>query len=115
MKNKNGHVTVKMLTAAGTFAENKDLARELRRDTILPALHDGKKVVLDFSGVESTTQSFIHALISELIREFGIDVLDSMVFKGCNETVQKIISIVTEYMQHEEEPTESPNPKAPSE
>lgn len=106
---KNGHVAVRMLSAVGTFAENKDLARELRRDVILAALNEGGDVILDFSGVESTTQSFIHALISELIRDFGIDILDRILFKGCNESVRKIVSIVTEYMQHEEEPTEPPN------
>ena len=109
-KNKrNGHVPVRMLDAVGTFAENKDFARELRRDVILPALKAQGIVILDFSGVESATQSFIHALISELIREFGIQVLDQILFKGCTESVKKIVSIVVEYMQHEEEPTESPD------
>ena len=103
---KNGYITVRMLSAVGTFAENKDFARELRRDIIIPAFKAGGDVILDFSGVESTTQSFIHALISEIIREFGIVVLDRMPFKGCNEDVRKIISIVIEYMQHEEEPTQ---------
>ena|SRR2546428_38242 len=105
----NGQITVRMLRAVGTFAENKDLARELRRDVILPALKEGGNVILDFTGVESTTQSFIHALISQIIREFGINILDRMPFKGCNEGVRKFVSIVTEYMQHEEEPTESPD------
>lgn len=103
---KNGQITVRMLSAVGTFAENKDLARELRRDVIVPALNEGANVILDFSGIESTTQSFIHALISDLIRVYGIDVLDRVPFKGCNESVKTIVSIVTEYMQHEEEPTE---------
>jgi hypothetical protein len=103
---RNGHVKVRMLSAVGTFAENKDLAREIRRDVIVAALHEGGDVILDFSGIESTTQSFIHALISELIREFGIDVLDRVLFKGCNDSVKKIVSIVTEYMQHEEKPTQ---------
>ena len=102
-------ITVEMLSFAGTFAENKDMARRLRLDMIRRALNQGAHVILDFSGIESTTQSFIHALISELIREFGIKVLDSIVFKGCNESVKSLVSIVTEYMQHEEEPTESPN------
>lgn len=98
-----------MLSAVGTFAEDKDLARELRRDVIIPALNAGGDVVLDFTGIESTTQSFIHALISELIRKYGIDVLDRLPFKGCNDSVKTIVSIVTDYMQHEEEPTEPPN------
>jgi hypothetical protein len=104
-KKKNENLVVKLLDKAGTFAEDKDLARELRLGIIVPALRVGKDVTLDFSGVESTTQSFVHALISELIREFGIDVLDRITFKGCGDTVKKIISIVTEYMQHEEDPT----------
>jgi uncharacterized protein DUF4325 len=104
---KNKTVTVEVLKYVGTFAEDKDAARELRRDVILPALEAGNNVVLDFSKVESATQSFIHALISELIRRFGIGVLDKIAFKGCNETIKKIISIVTEYMQHAEEPTKS--------
>jgi hypothetical protein len=103
---KNGHITLRMLSAVGTFAENKDLARELRRDVIVPALNEGGNVILDFSGIESTTQSFIHALISDLIRVYGIGVLDRVPFKGCNESVKTIVSIVTEYMQHEEEPTQ---------
>jgi hypothetical protein len=99
-------ITVEMLSFAGTFAENKDMARKLRLGTIRRALNQDARVILDFTGIESTTQSFIHALISELIREFGINVLDSIVFKGCNDSVKSLVSIVTEYMQHEEEPTQ---------
>ena len=83
----------------GSFAENKDLARNIRKEKIIPALAKEQEVVLDFAGVEATTQSFIHALISELMRESGPDVLDKIVFKDCNETVQKIIEIVVDYMQ----------------
>jgi len=105
---KNGkEIAINMASSVGSFAENKDLARAIRREQILPALRDGKKVILDFYGVNSTTQSFVHALISELIRDFGTEVLDRIVFKSCNETVKKLVSIVIEYMQYEEEPTES--------
>ena len=84
---------------AGAFAENKDIARELRLTEIIPALERGEEVVLDFAGVDATTQSFIHALISDLLRKYGSDVLDRVEFKSCNETVRKIISIVVDYMQ----------------
>lgn len=106
---KNGkEIAIKMAWSVGSFAENKDLARQIRLEQILPALRENKKVVLDFSGVNSTTQSFVHALISELIREFGTPVLDRLVFKACNDTVKRLVSIVIEYMQYEEEPTEAP-------
>ena len=93
---------IKLLSIVGSFAENKDLARNIRIDHILPELEKGREVTLDFEGVESLTQSFIHALISDLIRKYGIEVLDKVYFKNCNETVRKIITIVTEYMQEME-------------
>jgi hypothetical protein len=90
---------IKLFPWTGKFAENKDVARELRLNNILPALNDGKEVILDFQGVDSATQSFIHALISDVIRKKGIDFLDHIFFKNCNAVVQKIIKIVVDYMQ----------------
>ncbi|OGS48922.1 MAG: hypothetical protein A3J79_06255 [Elusimicrobia bacterium RIFOXYB2_FULL_62_6] len=84
---------------AGAFAENKDAARDLRLKEIIPALDKGESVVLSFERVDAVTQSFIHALISDLIRKRGVDVLDRLEFKSCNDTVKKIISIVVDYMQ----------------
>lgn len=90
---------IKLFKLVGGFAENKDIARNIRLTQIIPALEEGKKVVLDFENIDSATQSFVHALISDLMRKFGNDVLDKISFKSCNETIQKIISIVTDYMQ----------------
>ncbi len=84
---------------AGEFAENKDIASELRVNKIIPCLEKKKEIILDFDKVTGTTQSFIHALTSDLFRQYGNNVLDYIVFKNCNETVQKIILIVSEYMQ----------------
>lgn len=90
---------IKLVDYVGSFAENKDTAREIRLDQIIPALEKGEDVILDFTNIGSATQSFIHALISDLIRKFGIDVLDKISFKACNETIKKIINIVINYMQ----------------
>jgi hypothetical protein len=84
---------------AGAFAENKDVAREMRIRDILPALEAKEDVVIDFEGVDAVTQSFAHALISDVMRKFGGDALDRMAFKSCNDTVKKIINIVVDYMQ----------------
>ncbi len=84
---------------AGAFAENKDIAREIRTQEIIPALDKNEEVTLDFDRVDVATQSFIHALISDVLRKYGNDALDHVAFKSCNETVQKIINIVVEYMQ----------------
>ena len=92
-------LTIKLLDAVGSFAENKDIAQSLRKSEIIPALENNEGIVLDFEGIEATTQSFVHALISDLMRKYGADVLDRISFKNCNETVKKIIAIVVDYMQ----------------
>lgn len=91
------HIWIK--NEAGSFAENKDTAKRLRLEGIIPALNAGDEVNLDFKGVEAVTQSFIHALISDVIRKYGNPVLDRVTFKSCNENVRKIIEMVTDYTQ----------------
>jgi hypothetical protein len=88
---------------AGEFAENKDVARRLRLDVIIPALDAGEKVQLDFNQVSGATQSFVHALISDLFRNYGVAVMERLEFKNCSATVQKIIVIVCDYMQEASE------------
>ena len=91
--------TIKFFPVVGSFAENKDLARKIRLEKINPTLKKNQEITLDFENVGSATQSFIHALISDLIRNFGVEILDKIYFKNCSDTIKKIINIVTEYMQ----------------
>ena len=84
---------------AGAFAENKDVARDIRKQEIIPALDGNEEVVLDFQRVTGATQSFVHVLISEILRQYGTDALDRIAFKSCNDTVKQIINIVVDYMQ----------------
>ncbi len=84
---------------AGAFAENKDVARDIRIQEIMPALEKNEEVLLDFQRVDAVTQSFIHALISDALRKYGSDALGRVAFKSCNDTVKKIINIVADYMQ----------------
>ncbi len=84
---------------AGTFAENKDTAQELRIKHIMPALEKNTAIVLDFGDVTGATQSFVHALISDPLRHYGDQALDLISFKDCSPVVKEIITTVTEYMQ----------------
>jgi len=92
--------TIKILDLVGSFAENKDVARDLRTQKILPSMEKNENIIFDFGGVETTTQSFVHALISDTIRTRGIDqFIGKTEFKNCNDSVKKIINIVVDYMQ----------------
>ncbi len=90
---------IQLAPLVGEFAENKDTAKAIRIKQVLPALERGERVVLDFTGVGSATQSFTHALISDVIRKESIDVLDRIDFKNCNAVVRGVVQIVVEYMQ----------------
>ena len=90
---------IHIVKIAGTFAENKDVARDVRLKNIMPAVKDGKEIILDFEGVTGATQSFIHALVSDVMRKYGIDCLDLIGFKNCSPIVKEIVITVTEYMQ----------------
>ncbi|MDO8489979.1 MAG: STAS-like domain-containing protein [bacterium] len=95
-------ITIKISAQTSSFAENKDVARSIRLEKIIPCLEKQQNIILDFENVESATQSFIHALISDLFRIYGNEILGRIQFKSCNATVQGIISIVTSYMQERE-------------
>lgn len=92
---------INLFESVGAFAENKDVARGIRINSIIPALNRNEEIILNFNKIESATQSFIHALISDLIRIKGIEVLDRILFKNCNLKIKKIIEIVVEYMQEQ--------------
>ncbi len=91
--------TIKIGEATGSFAENKDVARDIRQKELMPALARNEKIVLDFGGVEIATQSFLHALISEALREYGSEALGRIEFRSCTDTVKEIVGIVVDYMQ----------------
>ena len=91
--------SIKVRDYAGEFAENKDTAKDLRINKIMPALSNNKTVELDFQGVSGTTQSFIHALISDPIRQFGDVALENLEYKHCSAVVKEVVKIVYAYMQ----------------
>jgi hypothetical protein len=81
----------------GDFGEDKDAAAMIRKDKMRPVLKDGGEIILDFEGVDLVTQSFIHALISDILRTDGVGVLRHIEFKNCATVVRGIISTVVQY------------------
>ena len=90
---------IKMQELVGEFCENKDLARKIREEEVLPTLADGGSIMFDFDNVSGATQSFIHALVSDAIRKFEDYAFDNLFYKNANSEVRKIIEIVYNYMQ----------------
>lgn len=81
------------------FAENKDVAKELREKQIKQNIESttSPMIILDFAEVDSSTQSFIHALISGIFQDYGEKALDYFEFRNCNEAVKSLITTVINY------------------
>jgi hypothetical protein len=56
----------------GRFAENKEEAINFRDHHLLPAIHEGKEILLDFNHVELSTHSFLSALLATPILRLGM-------------------------------------------
>ncbi len=56
----------------GKWAEDKDAAISLRDRRLLPAIAEGKKIELDFRGVETAPHSFLNALLATPVQRLGV-------------------------------------------
>lgn len=56
----------------GKYAEDKTAAINYRNKHLLSAVDEGQVLVLDFDGVESSTHSFLNALLASPIRRMGL-------------------------------------------
>lgn len=89
---------VEMRKHCQSFAENKDEAKYIREKIIIPFLKKSeKKLIIDFSQIESTTQSFMHALLSKIFKDEGDKLLDKIVFRDCNPAIRSVITTVINY------------------
>ena len=91
-------VTIEIEPLPGTaIAEEKEVARFLREELIKPALRRDEEVELDFVRAQVVTQSFIHALLAEVICRFEEKALDLLVFAHCSDEAAQVIRTVIDY------------------
>lgn len=90
-------LVIKLLGGSTGFAEDKDEARRIRVEEILPALRDKQRVMLDFGSVTFSTQSFVHALLGEVLQRYGEDALDGIEFKNCSPQLKSLVQLVVDY------------------
>ena len=96
MKVRLPHI-IKLHAGIGGFAEDKDEAKKIRVENILPALEEKKRIVLDFSEVKYSTQSFVHALLGEALQRFGESALDRLEFRSCTPQLRSLVQLVADY------------------
>lgn len=90
-------IIVRLHAGESGFTDDKDEAKRIRIETILPALKDQSKIVLDFSEVKSSTQSFVHALLGEVLQRYRDDALNKIEFRKCTRLMKSLIQLVVDY------------------
>jgi hypothetical protein len=99
-KNKVHMKSVTIILHAGPsgFTDDKDEAKRVRLGEILPALDNPElRVVLDFTHVKSSTQSFVHALLGEALKKHGESVLNRIHFHKCTPLMKSLVQLVVDY------------------
>jgi hypothetical protein len=95
-------IFVEVGTDAGGFAEDKVRVAALREERVLPSLHAGRPVILDFSGVSLTTQSFVHALLAKPVREFRERAGELILLQRVRPQVLSVLSLVLSYLNDDD-------------
>ena len=88
---------IKLRPDVGGFAEDKDQAKIIRIEKILPTLERREHIVLDFDGVAYATQSYVHALIGEALKKHGEPALGLIEFRNCSPQLRSLIELVVDY------------------
>jgi hypothetical protein len=79
----------------GPFIEDVGRARQVKQERILPTLANGGMLILDFAGVRFATQSFVHALLSDVFKERSS--VASLSFRNCSRATEEAIRAVAAY------------------
>lgn len=90
-------VTIKLQADESGFTDDKDAAKKIRLNELLPALKADKQVVLDFTEVKSSTQSFVHALLGESLRQYRDIALERIEFHKCTPLMKSLVGLVVDY------------------
>lgn len=83
----------------GDFAEDKALAQEIGREEILPKLMAGKRVVVDFWGVEAMSEMFFRGLIGEAVLQCGERAYREVKFRNVEAEIEVMMEEIYKCMQ----------------
>ena len=63
----------------------------------MPTLENDRPVIIDFKNVKTSTQSFMHALLGEILIKFKEPVLKKLEFRNCSPQVKTLVELVVDY------------------
>jgi len=93
-------LTLTLSDKFGSFAANGTIGDLFRTDEIEPHWHAYSKIILDFKGVSSMTDSFANALIGNLVEQHIDDFRIKLRFINCSPLVKSFIKSALQLAQH---------------
>lgn len=79
------------------FNDDKEQAKVVRTEILMPTLEQNRSVVIDFKKVKTSTQSFMHALLGEVLVRFRESALAKLEFRNCSRQVKTLVEVVVDY------------------
>jgi len=80
----------------GPYPEDKSAAIKYRDRALLPAVGEGKKVLLDFDGVISSPHSFLNALLATPIKRLGMNAYRKIKIVNAKPDIRETIDFILE-------------------
>ena len=80
----------------GKWAEDKDAAISFRDRDLIPAIQEGKRIELDFRGVETVPHSFLNALLATPVQRLGIKAYQWIRIYNATGSIHEIIRTIFE-------------------
>ncbi|MFC4995226.1 STAS-like domain-containing protein [Rubritalea tangerina] len=93
----NHELTLRELV--GSFAANGTMGDQLRIDKIEPLWKESEKIILNFEGVSSMTDSFANAFIGNIVERHPEDFRAKLRFINCSPLVKSFIKGALQYAQ----------------
>jgi hypothetical protein len=90
-------VDVKKEIGGFDFAGSRGSA-QIIREKIKPLLDKNEKVMLDFKGIDTITQSFADEIFGVFVRAFGIEYIKNrLLIQNYNDAIKTTINFVVSY------------------
>lgn len=80
----------------GPYPEDKSAAIKYRDHALIPAIDQGKKVLLDFDGVISSPHSFLNALLATPIKRIGMNAYRRIKVVNARPDIRETIDFILE-------------------
>jgi hypothetical protein len=84
----------------GSFAANGTMGNQLRKDKVEPHWDKSEKITLNFEGVSSMTDSFVHAFVGNIAEAHPDDFREKLRFTNCSSLVKTFIKSALQMAQN---------------